>query len=369
MSEPIRILLTISDLSGGGAEREFATLVRHLSRERFAPELCFHRSIFAYDCPDDLPVHIVERSRPWHTPRAIAAIRRVIDQVRPQVVFSQLHYVNMLTGSALARSQHRPRWVCRQVNDPRRDMRGPFASWARRALARADRVLGCCEGVSQAMIEHLRLDPGRVQTLVNAVDVGRVEQLAGEPLPIERRPAEFVVAHAGRLSAQKNQAMLLEAFARFRGEPAELWILGEGDMKERLVRRARTLGIAGQVRWLGFRSNPYPFLRSADCFALSSDHEGLPNALIEAMICGTPAVATRCPFGPDELIDPGVSGLLTPVGDSAAFAEALMRLARDREAARRMGREARERSAARFDTSRVCASYARLFEEMAAAPR
>ena len=102
MSERIRILLTISSLTGGGAEREFSTLIEHLSRERFEPHLCIHRPVFAYELPDDLPVHMIHRTRSWHTPRAIWQIRRVIRDVKPDVIFSQLHYVNMLTGSPLS---------------------------------------------------------------------------------------------------------------------------------------------------------------------------------------------------------------------------------------------------------------------------
>lgn len=365
MRPRIRLLLTMPDLSGGGAEREFATLAHRLSRERFDAHLLFHRRVFTYAPPDDLPVHAIHRTRPWHTPRAIVAIRRVIEEVAPDVLFSQLHYANMLTGSALAGCRRRPRWVCRQTGDPRRDMRGPFAWWARRALARADRVLGCCDGVSRALVEHLRLDPARVGTLVNAVDVERVTALSREPLEVAREPGVFTVVHAGRLAPQKNQALLLDAFAALGERPAELWMLGEGPLRAPLEAQAQRLGIAERVRWLGFRANPYPFFRAADCFALSSDHEGLPNAVIEAALCETPSVATRCRYGPDELIDDGGTGRLVPVGDARAFAAALAELADDPARARRMGAGAREQAARRFDTSTVCAGYEALFERLA----
>lgn len=361
---PIRLLMTISDLRGGGAEREFVSLAQHLSRRRFEPHLCFWRPVFTHEAPADLPVHMLEKTRPWHVASVIRELRGLIERLRPQLIFSQLHYVNMVTGSALARARPRPAWVCRQVNDPRREMRGPFAVWARRSLARADRVLGCCAGVSQAMIEHLRLDPARVGTMFNAVDAGRIERLAGEPLPIERRPDRFTVVHAGRLTRQKNQELLLRAFARLGERPAELWMLGEGELGERLRRLAGRLGLGERVRWLGFQSNPYPFYRAADCFALSSDHEGLPNVLIESMLCGTPAVSTRCPYGPDELIDDGVTGLLTPVGDSAALAGALGRLADAPAEARAMGAAALAGARVRFDTATTCAAYERLFESL-----
>lgn len=364
MVEPMRLLMTISDLRGGGAEREFISLVRHLSRRRFEPHLCFWRPVYVHEVPDGLPVHLIRKTRPWHVVSVVRELAQLVDRLRPALLFSQLHYVNMVTGSAMARVRHRPVWVCRQVNDPRREMRGPFAAWARRSLARAERVLGCCEGVSRAMIEHLRLDPGRVSTMFNAVDAGRIERLAAEPLTIDRKPETFTVVHAGRLTRQKNQRLLLEAFARLGDRPAELWVLGEGELGERLRGLASRLGLDGRIRWLGFQSNPYPFYRAADCFALTSDHEGLPNVVIESMICGTPAASTRCDYGPDELIEDGVDGLLTPVGDAAAFAAALARLADAPEAARRMGAEARRRARARFDTAVTCAAYEELFEEL-----
>jgi len=366
--DPVRILLVIADLGGGGAEREFSVLVSQLSRERFSPELCFWRPVFAYDPPADVPVHFVRKSRPWHAPAAIRGLARLIDERRPELVFSQLHYVNILTGTALALARHRPRWICRQVNDPKREMRGVFAAWARLVIRRADRVLGCSEGVTRATRAHLHLAPERMATLANAVDVAGIRERAAAPPAPERDPAAFTVVHAGRMSSQKNQALLLEAFARFRNEAAELWMLGDGPLRPTLEARARALGIAHQVRWLGFQANPYPFFRAADCFALSSDHEGLPNAIIEAMLCGTPVVSTRCPHGPDELIEDGITGRLVPVGDARAFGEALAALAGDRGAAKRMAGAAARFAERRFDTRRVCEEYADLFESVARGP-
>jgi glycosyltransferase involved in cell wall biosynthesis len=364
----IRILLAISDLRGGGAEREFQLLARHLSRDRFEAHLCFWRPVFDYEAPPELPIHMLAKTRPWHLPRTVLGLRRLLDELEPQVVFSQLHYVNLVTGTALAAGRSRARWACRQVNDPRREMRGPFATWARLALRRADRALGCCDGVSRALVEHLRLDPARVSTLRNLVDLAQIEERSREPLPIERRAGSFAIVHAARLSAQKNQALLLHAVSRLSraGRPVELWMLGAGPEEARLRRLAERLGLAERVRWLGFQANPHPFFRAADCFALSSDHEGLPNAVIESMALGTPVVSTRCPYGPEELIEDGVTGRLVPVGDVEALAAALGGLADDAGLLERLGRAARERTLADFETGRSCRAYEALFEELAA---
>lgn len=362
----IRVLMAISDLRGGGAERQFSLVVRRLSRERFDLSLCFWRPIFTFSAPSDLPVYMVEKSRPWHVFQAVAGMRRLIDELRPDVVFSQLHYVNMVTGTALALCRHKPRWICRLDNDPRCEMKGLFAVWARWALRRADQALGCGEGVSRGMREHLRLVPQQVRTLLNGVEVERIDALRREPLPFERPDGTFVVVHAGRFEAQKNQRMLLEAFRRLQGRRAELWMLGEGSLEAELRTYARELGVEPQVRWLGFRENPFPYFSAADCFALSSHYEGLPTVVIESSICETPVLATRCKYGPEELIEDGESGLLTPIGDVEAFAAGLERLAGDPEACRRMGERARALNVERFDIDQVSRQYEALFEEVAA---
>jgi glycosyltransferase involved in cell wall biosynthesis len=130
-----------------------------------------------------------------------------------------------------------------------------------------------------------------------------------------------------------------------------------------LEARARRLGIAGQVRWLGFQPNPYSVLRAADCFALSSDYEGLPNALIESLACGTPVISTAAPYGPEEIVQPGQNGWLTPVGDAEALADALERLADSPEDQRRMSEAAPASIWDRFEPNQILDTYERLIHE------
>lgn len=369
MAKPMRLLLAISDLDGGGAQRQISLLAQNLSRKRFVIEICLWRDTGRYECPSDIRVHMIRKTRPWHVFRAIREFRELVDRTRPDLVFSQLHYVNMVIGTALAGSRHRPGWICRLSNDPRREMRGPFAFWARRALRNADRVIACSHGVARASIEHVNIEPTRVETLDNLADVIAIQRLAEEPLPIPRSPETFVVVHAGRLHHQKNQAMLLEAFSLLENRPSELWMLGEGELLGELQSLAGRLGIADRVRWLGFRENPYPFFNAANCFALSSDFEGLPNAVIEAMVCGTPVVSTRCPYGPEELIEDSVSGRLVPVGDVDGFTSAIESLAADPSRTEDMGAAARRQTFDRFTIDRTCRPYEDLFERVATPTR
>ena len=164
------------------------------------------------------------------------------------------------------------------------------------------------------------------------------------PVDAQRIPAQYtgerekVVVAAGRLSEQKNMPLLLKAFARFSADYPEfkLRIFGEGELREELTALAESLKIADKVELPGRSTTLLEKMNSAAMFVLSSDYEGMPNVLLEAMCMGMPSLSTDCPSGgPRELIDDGVNGLLVPVGDVDALHKAMEQMA-DPDFARQM---------------------------------
>jgi glycosyltransferase involved in cell wall biosynthesis len=156
----------------------------------------------------------------------------------------------------------------------------------------------------------------------------------GEP-PADRDPTPQIEAlwkgasdriiTVGSLKEQKNHALLIRAFARLAAKrpDARLMILGEGELRPRLERLAEQKGVADRVILPGFFTNPWPFYASANLFALSSDYEGYPLVLIEAMRSGLGTVSTDCESGPREILEGGRYGRLVPCGDPVALAEAM----------------------------------------------
>jgi glycosyltransferase involved in cell wall biosynthesis len=132
------------------------------------------------------------------------------------------------------------------------------------------------------------------------------------------------ILNVGRMTAEKNQILLLEAFAKLSANSeVRLTILGDGPLRSELEKRARDLGIADRVKMPGFIIDPTPYYRSADLFALSSNFEGYPLVLIEALRCGLPIVSTDCVSGPAEILRNGEFGCLTPCNDPDALADAM----------------------------------------------
>lgn len=152
----------------------------------------------------------------------------------------------------------------------------------------------------------------------------------------------------GRLSMQKNQLLLLKAFSLVRRDFPEyqLRIYGqesEQGVKEQLTEYIRREQMQDHVVFMGQSSHLEKEIRDASLFILSSDYEGMPNALIEAMAMGIPVISTDCPCGgPAELIEDGVSGLLVPVGDEEKLAKAIVRVLGDSQLWEKLGRNGME---------------------------
>jgi len=244
-------------------------------------------------------------------------------------------------------------------DDYRRLSRRLFARCFRRRLG----LLGVSDAVRDDMRACLPDWPAeRIETLYNRIDVealqaGQVDrQAARRALDL---PADaWVVGNVGRLHPDKDQATLLRGFAEALPQlptGSLLAILGSGRLEAELKALAGSLGIAERVRFLGQVPDARRYFRAFDVFALSSDHEPFGMVLLEAMAAGVPLIATDCGGG-REVVE-GV-GRLFPLGDAAALAAGLVRLAGLDEAGRRACAESMaQRLQARFSDRAVAQRF------------
>jgi glycosyltransferase involved in cell wall biosynthesis len=385
IGRPLRVLMLLTSLHGGGAERVAVQLHNKLDAQRFDVRTGLLRAAgpyldqiepdrvlvapdgerrFNFEGPNDAqyaPAKLIGAIQ-----RAPGAYRRMIAEFRPDVVISFLKGTNLLTWLALMNlGAQRPRWIAREGNNVlavvREEAPNPLVGRAslaltRRAYRRADAVLANSTDMAAGLAADLRLDPGKVRMINNPIDHAVIEGAAREA--VSGAPGRPYVLTVGRLEFQKAHEVLLQAFARSGiCRSHALVILGNGSKLSQLQRLAAQLGIGEHVRFIGFVANPYAWMAGADLFVLPSRWEGFPTAAAEAMACGTPVLLSDCNFGPRDIVVPGESGELV--------APAAMAWLIDNPQRRADLAQAGLVRVKRFAINDIVEQYAGLFEELA----
>lgn len=370
-----KILFVIRDMGGGGEQRVMMVLLRHLARTRFEPvvAVCGPKTdYYKKDMPRDVSTNFLNRKNLLDIPRIIFSLSRLIKREAPDIVcgFSLSSNLLMFLSRWLSRINI-PLIFTEHSNLTQLLKQYPRFSFVKRLLIRkfypmADHIICVSKGVRDnlAVDFSVPVSDDKCTVIYNPIEIECIKAQTKKAVShlwfMEKRP---VIVACGRLNPQKNYPLLLKAVAMASEEIPDirLIILGDGELRDMLSSYANELGIAGKVDFVGFQKNPFTFMARADVFILSSLWEGFGVVLIEAMACGTAVVSTRCPSGPDETITHEVNGLLVPVGDERALADAILRLLKD-ESLRRTLAEAGRKLAEDFDVKKVVVGYERLFD-------
>jgi len=155
----------------------------------------------------------------------------------------------------------------------------------------------------------------KIEYIHNLFNIETIEKLSKKDIEFQKKRFTFVTV--GRLDSGKNHKLLIEAVKDFN---ADLWIIGDGELKEGLQKYINELNLNDKVYLLGKKENPFSFLSKADCFVFSSNYEGFPNVLVEALACGLPIISTDCQSGPREILAP-TSNISFQLNDKIEFAE------------------------------------------------
>ena len=333
-----RVAIYMHTLYNGGVERVMFDLIRGFLDRGVAVALVLDLLIYS-PFEKILPKGVELVKLGAHSPlERIAKLRDHMQKTRPDAVLSATHFANETECIARALARVPMRLILSEhttlssdiANSGRYSVRPLVIRWTtRRIYPMADAIVAVSNGVADDMCTVSGLAREKVITIYNPVDAARLFTSAAEPLedPWFAPGAAPVVLAIGRLETQKNFPNLLRAFAQVRaGREAKLLILGEGSERERLTAMVASLGLHEDVAMPGFVANPAAYMARSAVFAMSSDWEGMPVALMEALTLGTPVVSTDCPSGPAEILANGAYGEMVPMDDSAALAGAIERV-------------------------------------------
>lgn len=326
-----KISILISSLRGGGAERAMLMFARGALDEGFAVDVITGMG--------NGPLHAVlpegARLVDLKTRRSLGIVPpliRYLRRERPDALYATVSHMNVLSVVARGLSGVGTKLILRESNSPLTERKSSITRRVVHFLApllypRADAVISVSEGVAEELYQMAPRLRGKTFICPQPVISDDILALGDEEIDHDwfREKGPPVILGVGRLQPQKDFPTLLKAFAKVRKvRDARLVILGEGGERERLEKLAQDLGIRDDLSMPGFTVNPFPYMKGARLFVLSSRFEGMPNVLLQAMAMGAQVVATDCRSGPREILRGGELGGLVPVGDPDALASALL---------------------------------------------
>jgi len=331
----MRILTFLHSFEPGGVERVALRLVRRWRGEGVDAPLFLGRADGAmraelgegmdHHVPRQLPFSVAGFETLW----MIATLPSFIRRTRPDALFCAGNsYAVVAVAMKLLLGRACPPVLAKISNDlERRDMVWParmaYRLWLRVQGRFIDHFVAMAPGLEREIAELARPAKQAVGIIPDpALSLVQIDRLRAARRSDEGRKGRLFVA-IGRLARQKNFPLMLDAFARAARPDDRLLVFGDGPERKPLQSRARRLGIADRVRFMGHVPDPALQIGGADAFLLSSDYEGVPAVLLEALAVGLPVIATQCSAAMRSLLGDGAFGRLVPVGDLPAFAAAL----------------------------------------------
>ncbi|AZI36627.1 putative glycosyltransferase [Caenibius tardaugens NBRC 16725] len=362
----MRVLTFLHSFEHGGVERIALRLVRQWRASGVDAPLFLGRTDgamrhdagegLAFETPPRVPASVAF----WETLWMIWQLPRVVRQLRPDVLFCAGNtYVVVAVALKIILGRQCPAILAKMSNDlERRDapwwIRKPYHLWLRIQARFLDHVVGMAAPMADDIRSLLAIPDTMISVIPNPALTDdlilRLRSLSRTPMEAPFTGRRFVFV--GRLTRQKNLGLMLRAFASAGRWGDTLTLFGDGPDRAKLQKLAVDLGIDDAVDFRGYVSEPAVLLPQFDIFLLSSDYEGVPGVVLEALAAGLPIIATDCSSSMAPLLQHGALGTLIRTGDGAAFARAI--------AAARPGMQSRALSLAqarRFTLEQAARSY------------
>jgi len=366
-----RILQIIPTLDRCGAEKQMSLLARGLAPDEFDVHVCALTRggpLLAELEQAGIPTTVIGKR--WRIePRAFWALRRHVRRLRPDLIQTWL-----FAGNAYGRAAGLACGVPHMLASER--CVDPWKGWTELAIdrwlaRRSDRIVANSPGVRDFYVRH-GLPAGKVMVIANGVGpaepspVTRAELLADVGLP----QGCLLVGLIGRLWFQKRvkDAIWAADLLKVIRDDVHLLVIGDGPRRQRLEKFRDQCEIRDKVHFLGHRPDVPRIVPHLSALWSTSAYEGQSNAIMEAMAAGIPVVATDIP-GTRDLVTPGTTGYLVPIGDRAGFAKHTNDILNDPDLSGRLGEAARQRMLGEFSVQKMVARYADLYREVMGTPR
>jgi len=375
MSVPRRVLHVIDSLDLGGAQTFLLGLVKHLDRSRYLPEVaCMHGTGVYTKAFQKEGINVQSLSPGKFPPLYLPNFWRLMRHGRHDILHFHLFGANLCAKPLAVLSGHRGIIVHDQCNDASRE-RNPLLLMADAIANRgASRVIAVSGSIRRYLLDREDLPDSAVEMIPNGVDAAEFSPVDPEcreacrialGLPLDC----LVIGGVGRLVTQKNFALFLEVAACVVADhPGVMFVIaGTGPLEGELRKHADALGLGDAVRFLGHISDRLALYHALDALLMTSDFEGTPMVLLEAMACGVPVIASSVD-GIAEVCTDGLDALLVQSQDSLRYVEAIKRVISDREYAGLLGVKARVKMLNHYEIGGLARRIEEIYDEVLSEP-
>ncbi len=380
-----KIFILINTLGSGGAERVVSLLI-HGWKNRFDITLVVLTDIIEYELPENISV--VCFNQPFQANGFFTTLklpflgwkyRKLCKKHKPDISFSALKRTNYINCFGKLFGNKAKVILCDGIH---------FSEFLKTLPAMERKVTifltkklypYADEIIPNSMLMKIDLEQNfnihsRYVVVHNPMNMAFIKKSSEEPVDFPVGDT-FNFINVGVFRKQKNHENLIDAFDNIKHLNVKLFLLGHRYLKNEIITKVKKMNLESRVIFLNFDTNPFKYLSKCDCFVLSSDFEGFPNALQEAMVCGLSVISTDCLSGPREILapntDPAITvkdhieiaeyGILVPIRNSKLLAEAMELMVKDKELHGQLKQKARKRSMD-FDSSKIIDQYTEAVE-------
>ncbi|MDX8047127.1 glycosyltransferase [Gracilibacillus sp. S3-1-1] len=362
-----KIFFFLYSLSGGGAERTVINIMNNLDARKYEIILVLgtqENNDYEELLSENINVKILNCKKLRY---CLFALRKQIIKEKPDLLFSTINSNNIMLLMAKILSFKRIPIIVREANNRTQSGKvtvlNKVSTYIFYNLV-ADKIIALSKGVKTDLIENFNVRKNKITVIYNPVENKKILKLSKEVVTdLSKEEGEQLIIAAGRLVEQKDYPTLIKAFHIVSQKVnARLIIMGKGELEDKLLNLCRKLEVEEKVDFIGFKKNPYKYMRIADVFVLSSKWEGFGHVLVESMATGTPVISTNCKSGPSEIIGDNKYGLLVPVKDSNVLADNLEKILMNENEKNKFSKLGKIRSA-EFDAKIITEQYDNVFSQ------
>jgi len=375
-----KLSILIYSLGSGGAERQVSLLVKYLAKKYKIYLVLMNDAIF-YEVPENVEIVFIEKSNPRENgikkllklPFLALKYKKFLKESKIDVSISFMNrpnYINSLSkilaskGKAILSERISP--LNEYKTNSIKDRINRFL--IKNLYKKADLVIPNSKRTAFELNKFFNVKNTKV--IYNMLEFSKYNK---EKYNKEKNE-DFSFINVGRFEPQKNHFLLIEAFKKINSD-VKLYLIGDGYLREELEKKVKNANLEEKVIFLGRQKNVFNFLSKANCFVLSSNYEGFPNVLIEALACELPIISSDCPSGPREILAPNTDftkqtkdiefaeyGILTPIGDVDKLADAMKKIYEDKNIRYEASKKAIKR-AKDFEIEKIIKEWENIIEK------